>query len=85
MHDEHVYLRAFEPPLRDFNAPFVLVELFPVLIVEFSGVVLFERRLPEEVVLDQVCGEQRRPTGVQRLEDDLCVVVRFEVNNDDTE
>lgn len=33
VHDEHIYLRAVQPSLRDINTPLVLVELLPVLVV----------------------------------------------------
>ncbi|CAM5517229.1 hypothetical protein STANM309S_00596 [Streptomyces tanashiensis] len=82
---EHVEAASCNATGRLFHAPFVLVEGRPVRFVESVDVRAVTFGVAEQQVLDQIRVLQRCTTAVQRLEDDLRVVVFFQVDDDQTQ
>jgi hypothetical protein len=55
-------------PANLFAPVFVFVKVLPILLVQRFGCVVFLRPLVQELVLDQIRRQERRATGVERLE-----------------
>src|SRR5690606_31807473 len=77
--------RSGQPTLSDLLSPElpVLVERRPVLLVERLDVGAASAGVMEEVVLDQVGGQQGLAQEVQRLENQLGVILIVEVDDHD--
>ena len=80
---EHIDARSAEAPLADFLAPVAPLEPRPM---EFMCLLGGQRTagrldLAEEIVLDEVGGQEGRAPCVHRLEDGLGVVAGFERND----
>ncbi|MGO8961267.1 MAG: hypothetical protein ACLQFR_28430 [Streptosporangiaceae bacterium] len=86
MHKEQFGDRPVQAPLAAFLAPVAVVELrAPDLLVERIGITPLTGGLMESGVLDEVERKQRRAPCIERLEDDLSVVVGFERDRYDLE
>ena len=82
---QHVDARPATTALPHLLAPVALVEPCPVLGVRPVDIAVGALRLdpPEEVVLHEVGGQERRPARVQRLEDGLGVVAMLQRDDDE--
>ena len=80
--EEEVDAGSEEAALLNLLPPPVLVEVRPVLLTPGVDIGAEVLAALEDHVLDEVSGEQRRTTVVERLEDELIVVLLVQVDRD---
>ena len=83
--EEDVEAWSLQAALLDLLAPPVAVEDLPVLLVQVVDRGALDRCGLEQVVLDEVRGEERGAASVEGLEDDLRVVAGVQVDRYDRE